>query len=306
MKRILVFDFGVGGEYVADYIEQELCVVEVVRLIDWQNSECDQIFPAEIRRLVERKVQPYIGRFDLIVLGGYVSSLALFSLQEAFPEQAFVGMGVDCPELSRVASRTGRVIALMNPTLNESLWHDDFLREMFDIDVITPNCGGWEQMINENSMTPDILRADLAEIIDPNHYRSLMVNRINRPHLSLAEQISILQTSPKESRTAAENYLRLTEVAKNGLSSFTFAQNLSAHATQTVARKTPISSATIFGRTPPRTQPEIYAILDTHFWGIRRELREATGRQAKLVDFRQKLLHDVCSALKLRGVHGGR
>ena len=39
MLKIVVFDSGFGGELFADIIEEELPVVEVIRVIDWRNAK---------------------------------------------------------------------------------------------------------------------------------------------------------------------------------------------------------------------------------------------------------------------------
>ena len=39
MLKVVVFDSGFGGELFADYFEEEMPVVEIVRVIDWRNAE---------------------------------------------------------------------------------------------------------------------------------------------------------------------------------------------------------------------------------------------------------------------------
>lgn len=53
-------------------------------------------------------------------------------------------------------------------------------------------------------------------------------------------------------------------------------------------------------------KPDVVLLLNTHFWEVKAELEEIFGWRVRVLDFREKLLHDVCAALKLRGVHGGR
>lgn len=53
-------------------------------------------------------------------------------------------------------------------------------------------------------------------------------------------------------------------------------------------------------------RPDVILLLNTHFWSIRSELEELFGYRVRVLDFRQKLLHDTCRALELRGVHGDR
>lgn len=39
MLKIVVFDSGYGGELLADYLEDALPVIDIVRAIDWREAE---------------------------------------------------------------------------------------------------------------------------------------------------------------------------------------------------------------------------------------------------------------------------
>ena len=51
---------------------------------------------------------------------------------------------------------------------------------------------------------------------------------------------------------------------------------------------------------------DVVLLLNTHFWELKEDLEILFGWGVRVLDFREKLLHDVCAALKLRGVHGKR
>lgn len=301
MKRILVFDFGSGGEQVASYLEQELSVVEVVRLIDWSNPTCDNFFPAEIPRLAERLIHPYVGRFDLIVLGGYIAALALPFLQREFPDQLFLGVSIDYQKIIKYANRSRQVVTLASPALPESIWFDDYRHQIPGLELKTPNCTGWEQLINDRKVSVDLLKADLMDALNIDLVQSrnsLHRGRPKRTAPSLIEQMSIATSNQESGHTAAQNFLQIHSFAQNSSNIETFAKNLSNISTFAVAKRTKY--------VPPTNLPDVVVLLNTHFWAIKRELEEIFGWRVKILDFREKLLHDVCLALKLRGVHGGR
>lgn len=64
---------------------------------------------------------------------------------------------------------------------------------------------------------------------------------------------------------------------------------------------------------PSITEPErrliptdVVLILNTCLWGVKSELEEVFGYKVRVLDFRQKLLHDTCVSLNLLGVDGER
>lgn len=342
MKRLLVFGLGIGGESVAEYLESELSTVEVIRLIDWRSELYDSLLPNERNQKIVEQLRPYIGKVEVIVLGSYLLSSSLPYLKRCFPEQNFVGMGINTYRISQNIPGTTPVVLLMSPALHNSLWFDELCLDLDFIQLTTPNCAGWEQLIDRRAVSSDILRADLQGVNIALRKRASYKRR-GRPHrstLPLAEQISIERTNHNDEQTAAQSILRLQDniekylhpksqarksqklpsctpnsAARSELVSYkkppTCAQShssLHSPAQQSSRRRItdslprqPSTESTILPNTPG-----LVLLLSTHFWSIKPELEQIFGWRVKIMDFRKKLLHDVCAALGLRGVHGDK
>ena len=67
MMKIAVFDSGFGGELFADKLEEELPIVEVIRVIDWRNAKKLQNNPLKSRAIIKKALKPYINKVDLII-----------------------------------------------------------------------------------------------------------------------------------------------------------------------------------------------------------------------------------------------
>ena len=99
MLKIVVYDSGFGGELFADRLEEELKVVEVVRVIDWKNAVDIQSNSHFARRAAEVALRPYIGNADLIVLANHLVSLtSLKYFQRKYPTQKFIGFSLKTPD----------------------------------------------------------------------------------------------------------------------------------------------------------------------------------------------------------------
>lgn len=102
MHKIVVYDSGMGGEMFSDYLEEELPIFEVIRVIDWRHAEelSEKRFRA--RRIVEESLRPYIGKVDLIILANhYLSIIGLSYLRHKFPKQNFAGFELPKPHTRR-------------------------------------------------------------------------------------------------------------------------------------------------------------------------------------------------------------
>ncbi len=97
MRKILIYDSGVGGELFADLIEERLGPgVSIKRVIDWQDAD-KLTRPRVSREVLESSIRPYIGKVDLIFIANYYLSITnLRYLKRKYPKQLF--MGFDLPD----------------------------------------------------------------------------------------------------------------------------------------------------------------------------------------------------------------
>lgn len=98
MLKIAVFDSGYGGENFADQLEQELPIVDVIRIIDWRHAEEIQSSPKSARRCAENALRSYIGKVDLIVFANHLLSVtSLKYFKRKYKNQCFLGLTLELP-----------------------------------------------------------------------------------------------------------------------------------------------------------------------------------------------------------------
>jgi glutamate racemase len=98
MLKIVVFDSGYGGELFADYLENELPVMDIIRVIDWRHADEMQNNARYTRHLAEEALKPYIGKVDLIVFANYLLSItSLRYFQRKYKNQRFIGVSLNHP-----------------------------------------------------------------------------------------------------------------------------------------------------------------------------------------------------------------
>lgn len=298
MLKVVVFDSGWGGELVADFLMGELTTVEVVRAIDWAHAPYCGKPVEEICALADATLQRYIGEADLIVLGGYAVSLALDFLREKYPLQKFVGMGINYDMVLRSRKFPGQVVLLMDQLTSESELRQELRQTLPYSTLIIPDCTGWEDLINENLMTPEILRQDLGYdfVLVPMKRRCKCIVKTVEPTF---DDIVVQAASCRPELFEEKQQALRTAIAK-----FTQAAKIAANEEQMAEQAMVKQNAEVERRN--NWQPDVILLLNTHFWEIKLELEEIFGYRVRVLDFREKLLHDVCVALKLRGTHGGR
>ena len=161
MKKVVVFDCGVGGELFADYLEEELSVIDVIRVIDWRNAPYNAKSAVEICALSEAAVRPYIGRVDVIVLANFEATMwALAKLQTKYPEQCFVGMNLRFLLRDQVAKR---VLVLTTGTVSGSKMFREARWKMWRKRMTIKKCEDWAKLIDEGEMDAGKIEAELRE-----------------------------------------------------------------------------------------------------------------------------------------------
>lgn len=245
MLKVVVFDSGYGGDVVADYLSRELGVIEVVRVTEIDLS-LENGSLSEICRFSKAHLCSYAGKVDLIVLGGYVVSLALEFLKTEYPQQKFVSVGINYYRILNSRVFPDQIAIMADKALFEVVVRQEVCQELPYSTIILPDCSGWDHLINEGQMSTEILRADLEPhfLLRPNCNRCLLPSSPIKP------------AKPPDKTTLLK--------------------------------------------------PDVVILLNTHFWSIKSEFEELFGFRVRVIDFRQKLLHDTCRALNLLGVDGCR
>ncbi len=295
MLKVVVFDSGWGGELVADFLMEELTTVEVVRAIDWTHAPYCGKSVDEICALAEAVLARHIGEADVIVLGGYAVSLALDFLREKYPGQKFVGMGINYDKVLSSRTYPGQVAVLMDRLTSESELRQEMRNALPYSTLIIPDCTGWEELINENLMTTEILRQDLS-------YDFLLTPA--RKRRRRADDSGGFDNLVTQVEQKSEDFNDKKQALRDAIAKFTQAAQAAADDERDKAEALASQSLQIEHRNELR--PDVVLLLNTHFWEIKLELEELFGYKVRVLDFREKLLHDVCTALKLRGVHGRR
>lgn len=277
MLKIAVFDGGWGGEVVATFLAKELQTVEIIRAIDWKHAPYEGKTANEICQLAEQYLAPHIGKVDLVVIAGYMSAMALDYLKHRYPQQKFVSVGINYYRILKSSTYPDRVTVMMDSELLDTPLCEELRDNLPNSTITMPDCSGWEDLANKGELSPEVLATDLATYFDlPDTSRNQTI-AAEALHQDLSGQPDPEYNGPKRPlQRLADKILKLL-------------------------KHTPPVTAP-----PPLIHSDVVLILNTNFWDAIEDFEKVFGYQVRVLDFRQKLLHDTCAMLGLRGVHGDR
>lgn len=174
LKKIVVFDNSFGGELFADYIEKELPIFDVIRVICWGEKLS--------RDFTIQKMRPYIGHADLIILlNPFLTITALGYIRKKFPNQNFIGLK---PVSKIPKNRSKRVLFLTTKqtrrTITYQLHHFSLAKKTRIID-----CDKWVKLI------------DTGEYITEEMVNDLKVLGDFKPQLVVLDNAALLDAKPE-------------------------------------------------------------------------------------------------------------
>ena len=175
MLKIAVFDSGYGGEIFADRLEQELPVVEVIRVIDWRHAEDIQSSPRCARKCAELALRSYIGKVDLIIFANHLLSVtSLKYFKRKYKNQHFLGLELELP-----CSFTQKdILILATKALTRTLAYRQFLSQLRPSHVKTLVPESWPLKIDDGELKP----AEVLEVFQ----RTVLKNNFHPTEIVIA------------------------------------------------------------------------------------------------------------------------
>lgn len=159
MLKIVVFDSGWGGECFANYLEDELPIVEVIRVIDWRHAPYNRLEAEKVLECTEKALLPYIGTVDVIILASYEATISsLEYLKKKYPKQKFLGADL---EILNEDNGTKFLILTTSFVKNSKFYalkKADLPEKNFDELV----CDDWPQLIDDGELTKEMMKQKMA------------------------------------------------------------------------------------------------------------------------------------------------
>lgn len=156
MIKIVVFDCTYGGELFADQLKQEYPFIEIIRVIDWRNSNEIMSSPRMARKCAAKALEPYIGKVDLIILANHLLSItSLKYFRQKYNNQKFIGFNLKKPDT--FADR--EIIILTTKAITRTINYHNFIMRI-KRKTRTLILDHWVDKIDEGAFHAAELRAE--------------------------------------------------------------------------------------------------------------------------------------------------
>ena len=159
MLKVVVFDSGYGGEVFADLLEQELPIIEVVRVIDWRHAEQILKSAKTARLAAAEALRPYIGKVDLIIFANHLlSATSLNYFREKYKNQKFIGLNLKTPDTYIDQD----ILIITTTALTRSIKYHKFIHQL-KRRTTTLKIDSWPAKIDDGELSLDEIRATISK-----------------------------------------------------------------------------------------------------------------------------------------------
>lgn len=167
MLKIAVFDGGYGGDFFAEWLKEEIPVVEIDRVIDWRNAEPILNSPKEARKIAASALDKYINKVDLIVFANHlITATSLQYFRRKYKDQKFIGFDLAKPD--RFIKRN--VLILTTKALSKTFSYHNFV---FHLKTKTKTLclDAWPALIDDGELTEEEIRRTMEKFIEHENFQ---------------------------------------------------------------------------------------------------------------------------------------
>lgn len=162
--KLGIFDSGIGGEAVAESLQQAFPEATVLVVNDKAHLPYGDRSSDDITTLTDTAIQPLLeADCDVIVLAcNSATAAAIETLRGRYPNQRFIGLEPMVKPAASLSSSGTIAICATPATLHSDRYNR--LKDMYakDIQILEPDCSGWAQMIEDNRVN----EASVAQTIE--------------------------------------------------------------------------------------------------------------------------------------------
>ena len=169
MLKVVVFDSGYGGEFFADKLQEELPILEIIRVIDWRHADEYQKSVRASRRAAKFALADYLEQVDLIIFANHflsISSLGYF--KRKYPMQKFLGLDLAYPDTFVPRD----ILILATSAIRRTpRYHFFRLRVRSKRKLRDLALDNWPVMIDDGALTTEEVQNTLASFLFKKNFR---------------------------------------------------------------------------------------------------------------------------------------
>ena len=167
MLKVAVFDGGYGGDFFADWLKEEMPVIEINRVIDWRNAEAILTNPRLARKMAALALDEHIGKVDLVVFANHlITATSLRYFKRKYKTQKFVGFELIKPD--RFIKR--KVLVLTTKAMSRTICYHNYILQL-KTKTRTLCLDDWPALIDDGELSDEDVIKTIETFLEKERFR---------------------------------------------------------------------------------------------------------------------------------------
>ena len=165
--RIGVFDSGIGGEAVAQKIQQAFPAAIIATVNDRKHLPYGSRSTSDIISLTNNAIQPLLHEpYDCIVIAcNTATAVAIEWLRQTYPGQLFIGLE-PMVKPAVALSESGIIAVCATPSTLRSERYTNLKQRYLGTTIcLEPNCSQWANMIEHSQIDTNSIRLEIEDLV---------------------------------------------------------------------------------------------------------------------------------------------
>lgn len=164
--RLGIFDSGIGGKAVAEFLQTEFPNAEIIRIDDHEHVPYGDKPLQTVRKLTDAAIQPLLAtQCDVIILACNTATAASIEfLRDKYPEQKFIGLEPMVKPAAEQTKTSVVAICATSGTLSSQRYQNLKHTYGHDVTILEPDCRDWARMIEDDELDELIVRNTIEDL----------------------------------------------------------------------------------------------------------------------------------------------
>ena len=165
--KLGVFDSGIGGKAVAEFLQRQFPAADVIRVDDHRHVPYGDKPLDTVRTLTDAAIQPLLSAgCDIIVLACNTATAASIEfLRAKYPNQKFIGLEPMIKPASE-QTKTGVIAICATPATLSSERYGNLKRTYGNrLTILEPDCSEWARLIEDSRINEAQIRRTIEDLL---------------------------------------------------------------------------------------------------------------------------------------------
>lgn len=163
--KLGIFDSGIGGQAIADALQEKFPLAQITRVSDTKNVPYGDRTVDEVIHLTDIAIQPLLAAqcAIIIIACNTATALAISTLRATYPNQKFIGIEPMIKSAAKLTKTNVIAVCATPATLGSKRYQELITTYAKQCTIIEPDCSQWAYMIEHDKINGEHIKHRIVD-----------------------------------------------------------------------------------------------------------------------------------------------